>query len=71
LALDGLGRFTKTGASLMVMGLCGNALIPLAYGWLADGYGARAGYGVLLPCYLYLTYYAAWGHKKRSWSERA
>ena len=24
----------------------------LGYGWLADGYGARAGYGVLLPCYL-------------------
>jgi fucose permease len=67
LALDGLGRFTKTGASLMIMGLCGNALIPLAYGWLADGYGARAGYGVLLPCYLYLTYYAVSGFKKRGW----
>jgi fucose permease len=67
LALDGLGRFTKTGASLMIMGLCGNALIPLAYGWLADGYGERAGYWVLLPCYLYLTYYAVAGFKKREW----
>ena len=67
LALDGLGRFTKTGASLMIMGLCGNALIPLAYGWLADGYGERAGYWVLLPCYLYLTYYAVAGFKKRHW----
>jgi fucose permease len=67
LALDGLGRFTKTGASLMIMGLCGNALIPLAYGWLADGYGERAGYWVLLPCYLYLTYYAVSGFKKRQW----
>jgi fucose permease len=67
LALDGLGRFTKTGASLMVMGLCGNALIPLGYGWLADGYGEQAGYWILLPCYLYLTYYAVSGHKKREW----
>ena len=67
LALDGLGRFTKTGASLMIMGLCGNALIPLGYGWLADQYSARAGYWILLPCYLYLTYYAAAGHKKRVW----
>ena len=67
LALDGLGRFTKTGASLMIMGLCGNALIPLGYGWLADEYSARSGYWILLPCYLYLTYYAVAGHKKRSW----
>ena len=67
LALDGLGRFTKTGASLMIMGLCGNALIPLGYGWLADKYGAQAGYWILLPCYLYLTYYAVSGFKKRSW----
>ena len=68
LALDGLGRFTKTGASLMIMGLCGNALIPLGYGWLADHYhSAHAGYWILLPCYLYLTYYAAIGHKKRRW----
>ena len=67
LALDGLGRFTKTGASLMIMGLCGNALIPLGYGWLADRHGAQAGYWILLPCYLYLTYYAVSGHKKREW----
>jgi glucose/galactose transporter len=66
-ALDGLGRFTKTGASLMIMGLCGNALIPLGYGWLADEYSARSGYWILLPCYLYLTYYAVAGHKKREW----
>ena len=65
--VSGLGRFTKTGASLMIMGLCGNALIPLAYGWIADGYGARGGYWVLLPCYLYLTYYAVSGFKKRQW----
>ena len=66
-ALDGLGRFTKTGASLMIMGLCGNALIPLGYGWLADRHGAQGGYWILLPCYLYLTYYAVSGHKKREW----
>jgi glucose/galactose transporter len=29
LALDGLGRFTKLGASLMIMGFCGNAILPL------------------------------------------
>ena len=67
LALDGLGRFTKIGASVMIMGLCGNAILPLGYGWLADRHGVREAYWIILPCYLYLTYYAMVGHKKRAW----
>lgn len=67
LALDGLGRFTKVGASVMIMGLCGNAFLPLGYGWLADHYSVRSAYWIILPCYLYLTYYAMVGHKKRVW----
>ena len=68
LALDGLGRFTKVGASVMIMGLFGNAVFPPAYGWLADHYhSVRSAYWIILPCYLYLTYYAMVGHKKRSW----
>ena len=67
LALDGLGKFTKLGASIMIMGLCGNAMMPLGYGWIADHFGVRQAYWVILPCYLYLTYYAMVGHKKRKW----
>ncbi|MFC7523917.1 sugar MFS transporter [Parapedobacter sp. GCM10030251] len=67
LAIDGLGRFTKVGASLMIMGLCGNAILPLVYGFFADKIGLREAYWVLLPCYLYLIYYAMWGHKLRRW----
>lgn len=68
LALDGLGRFTKVGASLMIMGLCGNAILPMVYGYFADTHGLREAYWVLLPCYLYLVYYAVYGHKIRKWS---
>jgi len=68
LALDGLGRFTKLGASIMIMGLCGNAIMPLIYGYLADLYDVRVAYWVLFPCYLYLVYYAAYGHKVRKWA---
>lgn len=68
LALDGLGRFTKLGASVMIMGLCGNALLPLAYGHFADVYNVRTAYWVLFPCYLYLVFYAFTGHKIRNWS---
>jgi MFS transporter, FHS family, L-fucose permease len=67
LALDGLGRFTKIGASLLIMGLCGNAIVPLFYGYAADSSDLRQAYWVLLPCYAYLVFYAFHGHKVRSW----
>lgn len=67
LALEGLGRFVKIGSSLLVMALCGNALMPLVYGYFADTMGLREAYWVLIPCYVYLVYYAFHGHKIRSW----
>jgi FHS family L-fucose permease-like MFS transporter len=67
LALDGLGRFTKLGASVMIMGLCGNAFMPLIYGYMADLYDVRLAYWVLFPCYLYLVFFAVSGHKIRRW----
>jgi len=68
LALDGLGRFTKLGASIMIMGLCGNAIMPLFYGYFADLYDVRIAYWVLFPCYLYLVFYAVYGHTIRNWN---
>jgi len=68
LALDELGRFTKLGASILIMGLCGNALMPLLYGYFADLYSFREAYWVLVPCYAYLVYYAFYGHLVRRWS---
>ncbi|MBE9466570.1 sugar MFS transporter [Dyadobacter subterraneus] len=68
LALDDLGRFTKLGASVMIMGLCGNAIMPLFYGYIADLYDVRIAYWVLFPCYLYLVFYAMKGHKIRKWA---
>ncbi|CAM4115690.1 glucose/galactose MFS transporter [Cytophagaceae bacterium 50C-KIRBA] len=65
LALDGLGKFTKLGASILIMGLCGNAIMPLFYGYLADLYDLRSAYWVLFPCYLYLVFYSVYGHKIR------
>ena len=68
LALDGLGRFTKVGASVLIMGLCGNAILPLFYGALADAYNVRSAYWVLFPCYLYLIFYAFYGHRIKKWT---
>lgn len=69
MAMDGLGSFVKTGASLLVMGLCGNAIMPLVYGGLADYAGSHFAYIVLLPCYAYLIYYAFYGYGLRSWKQ--
>ncbi|QKZ13280.1 sugar MFS transporter [Spirosoma sp. KUDC1026] len=67
LALARLGRFTKVGSSLMIMGLCGNAIMPLVYGYFADSFSLQQAYWVLLPCYLYLLFYAVYGHKLKTW----
>jgi len=67
LALDGLGRYTKIGASVMIMGLCGNAIMPLLYGYFADQADLRSAYWVLFPCYLYLVFYGFYGFRIRRW----
>ncbi len=67
LALDGLGRFTRIGASVLIMGLCGNAVMPLLYGYIADLFSERDAYAVLLPCYLYLVFFAIRGYRIRKW----
>ena len=67
LALNNLGRFIKTGASLLIMGLCGNAIMPLLYGYWADHHSLREAYWVLLPCYAYLIFYAFYAHRLKDW----
>lgn len=67
LALDGLGKFTKLGASILIMGLCGNAILPMIYGYFADMAGLREAYWVLVPCYLYLMFYAFKGYQIKRW----
>lgn len=68
LALNGLGRFTKMGGSILIMGLCGSAIVPVFYGYFADHYNTHTAYWVLLPCYAYLVYYAYYGYRVKSWS---
>lgn len=68
LSIRGLGRFTKIGSSLLIMGLCGNAILPLIYGHFADLFSVKQAYWVLIPCYVYLMFFSLYGHKIESWS---
>lgn len=66
LAIVGLGRFTKTGSSLLVMGIAGGALIPLLYGRLADLINTQQAYWIMVPCYLFIGYFGTYGYKIKS-----
>jgi len=70
LAIEGLGRFTKLASAFLIMGILGGALLPLVYGYFADILGNQRAYWVLIPCYLYILYYAAAGHRVRSEERR-
>lgn len=66
LAISGLGKFTKIGSAMLVMGIAGGALIPLLYGQLKrdENLGNSLAFFVcMLPCYLYILYYSAFGYR--------
>ncbi len=66
LAMADLGKFTKTGSSLMVIAIVGGALIPTIYGFLKDAIGAQEAYWLIVPIFFYILYYALSGHKVRT-----
>jgi MFS transporter, FHS family, L-fucose permease len=67
LALEGLGKFTKIGSAILIMGIAGGAILPPLYGVLSNSFSPQGSYLLLLPCYLFILYYALKGHKKRAW----
>jgi len=66
LSLSGLGKFTKTGSSVLVLGIVGGAILPLIFGWMADLISYQLAYWICLPGYLYILYFATKGHEIRN-----
>ena len=65
LAISGLGKFTKTGSALLIMGIAGGALLPLLYTTLKDKEiftNAQSFLICMLPSYLYIFYFAVKGY---------
>ena len=65
LAIDGLGKFTKIGSALLVMGIAGGAVLPLIYTLLKDYHifsNQLSFLVVMLPSYVYILYYAVKGY---------
>jgi glucose/galactose transporter len=69
MAIDGLGRFTKTGSAILIMGIAGGAVIPQIWSRLLVQRfqlpAQSAFFWTTLPCYLYILYYAVAGHRVR------
>ncbi len=76
LAIADLGKFTKTGSSMLVMGIVGGAIVPFIFGVLVDAFkGAetiattanlQSAYWIFIPAYLVILYFAIAGHKIRT-----
>jgi glucose/galactose transporter len=64
LAIRGLGRFTETGSAVLIMGIAGGAILPRLFVVLKQHYDFQAVFALLVvPCYLYILYYALRGHR--------
>lgn len=77
LALTKVGKFTKIGGALLVMGIVGGAVLPPLYGKLGEtefiqslvrssGIPRRQlAYMLMIPCYLYILYFSLKGFKPK------
>ena len=72
LAINKLGKFTKSGSSMLVIAIVGGAIIPVIFGFLLDALQTaevtspgdyQNAYWIFIPCYLFMLYYALAGHK--------
>lgn len=66
LALNNLGKYTKIGSALLIMGIAGGALIPPTYAKLGQSIGFQQALWIMVPVYLFIIYYATLGHKVKS-----
>lgn len=68
MSIKGLGNHTKTGSALLIMGIAGGAIIPYIYGnfkdiVVAEELPLQLPFLVMIPCYLYILFFATIGHK--------
>ena len=78
LAINGLGRHTNLGSAFLVMALSGSAIMPIVYNAFFELNNAtipsfesmKYAYWILIPCFAYIVWYAAWGYRIKSWKRQ-
>lgn len=63
LAIHDLGRFTKMGSALLIVGIAGGAVLPKLWAILGEKIGLQQAFWILVPCYLFILYFATIGYK--------
>lgn len=63
LTIDGLGKYLKTGSALLIVGIAGGAIIPKIWTMISTSTGMQSAFWILIPCYLFILYFAIKGHK--------
>lgn len=63
MGIKGLGRFTKTGAALLIMGIAGGAVMSLIFAAMMKAGHPQQAFWIMALCYVYILFYALRGHK--------
>jgi glucose/galactose transporter len=63
LSIHGLGRFTQTGSALLIVGIAGGAVLPKIWAALGEQVGFKEAFWIMVPCYLFILYFATYGYK--------
>ena len=63
MSLEGVGRHTSQASGILVTMVVGGAIIPELQGLLADRFGYQPSFMIVLACYLYILFFALYGHR--------
>ncbi len=65
LTIDGLGKYLKTGSALLIVGIAGGAILPKIWAILGENpnIGFQKAFWLLIPCYLFILFFATVGNK--------
>lgn len=63
LTIEGLGKFTKTGSALLIVGIAGGAIIPKIWATIGEKIGMQPAFWIMVPCYAFILFFALKGHK--------
>jgi len=58
LAINGLGKHTKQGASILIMSIVGGAIVPVVMGRLSDWFTIQTAYLVPAACFIIVLLFA-------------
>ena len=72
LAIRKLGRHTSLGSAWLVMALASSGVFPLFYAGEATRLNdAQSAYWLMIPCFVFLLYYALRGYKLECWNRHS